>query len=718
MLAPLASLASLASMASLAWLLWGSAVIAGGAIEGTKAVEEAAATVEAPSAISAPLIPRRILFGNPERSSLKVSDDGSMLGWLAPHQGVLNIWVQDLVKGARTGSPRPITESRSRPIKQWEFLPGTGQVVFLLDDGGDEDFRLFAADVSPDAHCGSPRCLTPWADTRTKLLAVDARHPGEVLIASNRRDPATFDVCRLRVATGEAVEVFRNDAAWFDMLADGDWNIRLVRRFLADGSAEARYRPSPQGEWELLRHWGPEDAGPSKPLAVSADGRAMFVADTSSPNTGETGGLFEVTRTATGELNWRLLAADEKSEPRSLLVEPSTGNVLAVSFEFAKARWQVVDKAAARDIALLRTIGDGVIEITSRTSDGRIWTIQHNDARTGLSYWIYHREANGGRTERLFVANEALVGLPLQAMEPHTIRSRDGMELLSYLTLPPGFGRGRSAPVPMVLHVHGGPWTRDVWGFHPIHQWLANRGYAVLSVNFRGSTGFGKRFMNAGDRQWSQAMQNDLLDAVDWAIAQGIADREKVAIMGQSYGGYATLVGLTFTPTRFACGVDIVGPVNLLTLLDSIPAYWAAERGMLDRRVGRIEETEWLESISPLSKVDALARPLLIGQGANDPRVPRAESDQIVRAAQARQIPVTYVVFPDEGHGFARPENRMAFMAIAEAFLARQLGGRAEPIGDDVERSSAVIEAGSSGIQLPGAATHPASTPVNPPAPR
>lgn len=640
-----------------------------------------------------PLIPRHVLFGNADRSAVRVNAEGTRIGWLAPRNGVLNVWIQELDHGARVGEPRAVTHSADRPIRQWEFLPGSDEVIYLQDQGGDEDFRLFAVSASG----ATERCLTPWEGTRTKILAVDPRHPGEVLIACNRRDRARFDVLRMRVATAEASLVFQNDMAWFDMLHDGDWTIRVVRRFVADGSSEALCREEPNGPWVPFRVWSPDDSGPSRPLAVSADGSSVYVIDSSRDVSPDTGALFEVSLAAPARQRWTALANDPRSEPRALLTDPVTGRALAVSFERARVEWKAIDPAIADDLAALRRIGDGNLEIASRSADNRLWIVTHAHAERGISHWLYER--GSGHLSKLFDASDAFAKVALRPMSAETVRARDGLELLCYLTLPSGFTPGSSPPVPLVLQVHGGPWSRDVWGLNPVHQWLADRGYAVMSVNFRGSTGFGKAFVNAGDRQWSKAMHTDLLDAVEWAIARGIADRSKVAIMGNSYGGYATLVGLTFTPEVFACGIDIVGPVNLRSLLSSIPDYWAAERGNLDRRVGRLEEAEWLTSISPLSRVDALRRPLLIGQGANDPRVPRAEPDQIVRAAQSRQIPVTYVVFPDEGHGFARPENRMAFMALTEAFLARNLGGRAEPIGEDLTRSSATIEAGRSLIE-------------------
>ncbi|MCH8166145.1 MAG: S9 family peptidase, partial [Planctomycetes bacterium] len=295
----------------------------------------------------------------------------------------------------------------------------------------------------------------------------------------------------------------------------------------------------------------------------------------------------------------------------------------------------------------------------------------------------------------------------LAPMDSEVIRARDRLKLVSYYTLPVGSdadGDGRpEQPLPMVLWVHGGPWWRDFWGYDPVHQWLANRGYAVLSVNFRGSTGFGKKFINAANMEWGGRMQLDLLDGVRWAVKKKIADPQKVAIMGGSYGGYATLVGMTFTPETFACGVDIVGPSNLVTFMETMPPYWEPFVELWATRVGDHRTPEgrsFLAQRSPLTFADRIARPLLIGHGANDPRVKQAESDQIVEIMQEQNIPVTYVLYPDEGHGFARPENRLSFFAVAEAFLAEHLGGRYEPIGDDFEGSSISVPVGAD--QIPG----------------
>ena len=341
----------------------------------------------------------------------------------------------------------------------------------------------------------------------------------------------------------------------------------------------------------------------------------------------------------------------------------------------------------------------GEIYVADRTNDNDRWVVVASAAERPATYYLYERKS--GEITELFPARPELAAYHLAPMRGEVIRARDGLELVSYLTLPEGLTHKPVKPLPMVLLVHGGPWGRDEYGFNPSHQWLANRGYAVLSTNFRASTGFGKAFLNAGDLQWGRKMHDDLLDAVDWAVKQGIADSRRVAIMGASYGGYAALAGLTFTPEVFCCGVDIVGPSNLETLLATIPPYWAAFFENLARRVGdpRTEAgRNLLRERSPLHFADRIAKPLLIGQGANDPRVKQAESDQIIEAMRAKGLPVTYVLYPEEGHGFAVPENRLSFNAIVEAFLSAHLGGGAEPIADDFKGANLEVRVGASHI--------------------
>jgi dipeptidyl aminopeptidase/acylaminoacyl peptidase len=376
-----------------------------------------------------------------------------------------------------------------------------------------------------------------------------------------------------------------------------------------------------------------------------------------------------------------------------------------VHFNYLRPEWLVLDPSVKPDFEYLKTVAEGEMQVTSGTLDDQKWIVAYLQDNGPTRYYFYDRQNK--KATFLFVNRPTLEGLPLAKMHPVAIPARDGLELVSYLTLPMDSdpdGDGRpDRPLPLILNVHGGPWARDSWGFDPEHQFLANRGYAVLSVNFRGSTGFGKNFANAGNREWAGKMHDDLIDAVNWAVAQKIADKDKVCIMGGSYGGYATLVGVTMTPDIFACGVDIVGPSNILTLLSTIPPYWEPAKQQFKDRVGDYESDEgkkFLTERSPLTYVEKIKKPLLIGQGANDPRVKQAESDQIVEAMQQKKIPVTYVLYPDEGHGFARPENRLSFYAVTEAFLAEHLGGRYQPIGDAFTGSSIEVPEGAD--QIPG----------------
>jgi dipeptidyl aminopeptidase/acylaminoacyl peptidase len=431
----------------------------------------------------------------------------------------------------------------------------------------------------------------------------------------------------------------------------------------------------------------------SGPVGFTRDATTLYLMDSRGI---DTGALFACD--AADVARREKIASNPKADVGETIVDPATGRVQAVGFEYARREWQILDPSIKPDLDYLRTVEDGELDITSRSRTDMLWTVAFTIDTGPARFYLYDRAAK--RAKFLFTNRSELDGRTLAKMKPVIIKSRDGLDLVSYLTVPVS---GPSKNLPMVLFVHGGPWGRDSWGYHSYHQWLANRGYAVLSVNFRGSTGFGKSFINAANREWSGTMHNDLIDAVNWAVKEGVADPKKVAIMGGSYGGYATLVGLTFTPETFACGVDIVGPSHIRTLLETIPPYWEPMKVMFETRVGRLSEPEFLDSISPLTRADRIVRPLLIAQGKNDPRVKEAESRQIVEAMQKNRIPVTYVVFPDEGHGFAEPANSMAFTAISESFLSRHLGGRCEPIESDVRQSSAQIEAGAE--LVPGLST-------------
>ncbi len=639
-----------------------------------------------------PLIPREVFFGNPDRAMVTVSPDGTRLAYLAPLNGVLNVWVQKI----GDDEAKAVTKSTERPIRRYFWAENSEQILYAQDAGGNENFHVFAVDLDD----GEERDLTPFESVQARLVAQDQSFPDEILVAINNRIPEMHDVWRVNTRTGDSELVYENTDGYVEFIADSKFVVRVAVRMTPDGGMNAYMRRDADSPWLELAQWGPMDAGASGPAGFTRDGSTLYVVDSRNA---ETSRLYAYdTGDGTRKDNYRLIASNDNADlsPGSIVTHPETGKVQAVGFEYARLEWQVIDPLIEKDWKYLSELEDGEMSVVSRSNDDTRWVVAFIRDNGPLEYWLYNRSEQKARF--LFTNRSQLEKLTLAKMEPVIIRSRDGLNLVSYLTRPLG---KEATNLPMVLLVHGGPWSRDTWGYNSLHQWLANRGYAVLSVNFRGSTGFGKSFMNAGNREWSGRMHDDLIDAVNWAVEQKIADPNRVAIMGGSYGGYATLVGLTFTPEFFAAGVDIVGPSHVRTLLESIPPYWAPLKSMFESRVGALDEPEYLDSISPLTRVDKISRPLLIGQGANDPRVKEAESRQIVDAMEAKGLPVTYVLFPDEGHGFAKPQNNKAFFAITEAFLAQHLGGRYEPIDDEVAKSSAVIEAGASLIPgLEGAA--------------
>ena len=618
------------------------------------------------------LIPREALFGNPERASVRISPDGEYLSWVAPVGGVLNLWVAPA--GDLNGA-RPVTRDEGRGIRAyfWSYRPGT--LLYLRDSGGDEDFHLYSLDLDS----GEARDLTPFEKTTASVAGVSRNHPESILVGMNDRDAQWHDLYRVDLASGERTLVEENTQMIAGYMADADYNLRYATRARPDGGMDILRRDG--DAWQVHEQIPFEDAMSTSPAGLTLDGQTLYMLDSRDRNTSA---LYAID-TASGERT--LVHEDARADIGGSLSDPATGEVQAVSVNYLRDEWTVLDDDIAADLEKLEQIGPGEVGVGSRTLDDRTWIVTYSAAEAPAKYYRYDRDS--GELEELFSARPALDGMPLVPMWPVELTSRDGLNLVSYLTLPAhadpdGDGKPDTA-VPMVLLVHGGPWARDYYGYSSYDQWLANRGYAVLSVNFRGSTGFGKDFTNAGDGEWGRKMHDDLIDAVQWAVTEGVTTEDKVAIMGGSYGGYATLAGLTFTPDTFACGVDIVGPSNLNTLLATVPPYWASFFEQLARRMGdpRTEEGRaWLTERSPLTHVDSISKPLLIGQGANDPRVKQDESDQIVNAMTEKEIPVTYVLFPDEGHGFARPENNMAFNAVAEGFLGQCLGGRAEPIGD------------------------------------
>ncbi len=639
-----------------------------------------------------PLIPREVLFGNPDKITVRLSPDGTRISYLAPVDGVLNVWVGP---ADDPGAAEPVTNDTDRGVRTYFWAYTSEHVLYLQDQAGDENWRVYSVNLETDEITD----LTPLEGVQARIQAVSQKFPGEILIALNDRDPTLHDIYRVNITTGERSLVMENEG-FLGFTTDDDYNVRFAERLTSDGGNEI-FQTTENGSWELFMEIATDDLLTTGIVGFDKTGTILYMIDSRNRNTA----AFFAMDLKTDEQT--LIAEDSHADTSDLMIHPTEKIVQAVAFTYERRHWQIIDESIAGDLDYLNTVADGDVEVVSRTLDDNYWMVAYEMDDGPVLYYRYDREERGA--EFLFTHRKALEGLTLAKMHPVVIKSRDGLDMVSYYTLPIGSDSdsdGRpDEPLPLVLFVHGGPWARDNWGYNSVHQWLANRGYAVLSVNFRGSTGFGKEFANAGNLEWGGKMHDDLIDAVNWTVQEDIADPDRVAIMGGSYGGYATLWGITNTSDTFACGVDIVGPSNLITLFETVPPYWQPAIELFATRMGdaRTEDGRaFLAGRSPLTYVDQIEKPLLIGQGANDPRVKQAESDQIVQAMQDANIPVTYILYTDEGHGFARPENRLSFYAVTDAFLAEHLGGRYEPIGDDLEGSSIIVQSGAE--EVPGLA--------------
>jgi dipeptidyl aminopeptidase/acylaminoacyl peptidase len=643
----------------------------------------------------AALIPRRLLFADAAKSVVRISPDGRRIAYLAPLDGVLNLWVASLDD---VGNARALTRVTDRSLGPWvQWLHNNRHVVFFREQGGDENWQAHRVDVET----GDILALSPAPGVRCYIHQTSYHFPDELLIAHNERDKRFFEIYRVNVATGASTLVQANDR-FAGFFTDPQFKVRFATRFTDNGDHEY-LKPGPGGEWELFTRIDAADAMTTSPIEFSDDGRELYWLD----SRGRDKVAVTAQDMATGAM--RVLAEDVRADIVETPLEPLSYRPIAAAAMFTRTTWHVIDRDYGEDFAYLAKFSDGDLRGIS-LSDDRRHAIAYYERDEAPGRFAYYNRAER-KARFLFSARPALENAPLVPMEPVVLHARDGLQLVCYLSRPRGWQRGK--PAPMVLLVHGGPWARDVWGLYATHQWLADRGYAVLSVNYRGSTGFGKAFVNAANLEWAGKMHDDLIDAVDWAIGRGIADDKRIAIYGASYGGYSALVGATFTPEKFACAIDVFGISNMLTFLATVPDYWKPWQTVWKVRMGDYTSEagrKLLEERSPLNHVERIVRPLLIAQGANDVRVKPSESEQIVNAMQARNIPVTYVYYSDEGHGFRREENRRSFNAVLEMFLAKHLGGRAEPVGDDFAGSTIAFKAGRD--LIPGLDGSPANAPT------
>lgn len=619
----------------------------------------------------APLIPRGILFGNPEKAGPAISPNGRMLAYLAPDKGVMNVWVRTIDQQ----DDRVVTADTKRGIRTFFWQQDGTHIIYLQDQGGDENFHVYQTNLETK----STRDLTPFEGALAQIVKTDANFPDQMLVAINVQDKRLFDVYRIDLQSGTAELDTENPGDVAGWGTDNNFQVRIAQVTLPDGGTESRIRDNAESPWRTFQKWSPDEVGGV--AGFTPDNNGVWVISSVDANAAR---LLQV-ELASGKA--KVLAEDEQFDVGSILSHPRRHTLEAVQFIRARSEWMLVDESLQSDFDVIRQVRDGDFSIISRDLDDKTWIISCVTDDGPIYYYAYDRTTK--QPTLLFSSQPALEKYKLAKVQPVSFQARDEMTIYGYLTLPVGTS---SKNLPTVLYVHGGPWARDTWGLNSAVQWLANRGYAVLQINYRGSTGYGKAYLNAGDREWAGKMHTDLLDGKAWAIEKGYADPEKVGIMGGSYGGYATLVGLAFTPDEFACGVDIVGPSSIVTLIKSIPPYWIPIKSIFEKRVGNVEfEEEFLHARSPLRKVDQIKKPLLIGQGANDPRVKQTESEQIVEAMRKAGKPVEYIVYTDEGHGFARPENRLHFYAKTEEFLAKYLGGRLEPLSE-VKNHSGIIK--------------------------
>lgn len=626
-----------------------------------------------------PLIPREILFGNAPRSHPQISPDGQQIAWLAPDkEGVMNVWI-DSINGTK---PKVATNENQRPIEWYCWAGDAKHILYLQDNAGDEINHLFSADLTNN----NVRDLTPFRGVRAQNVLTDLRHPNFVLVALNLRNRQAFDMYRIDLESGAVTLEATNPGDVLTWTTDNDFVIRAATAFDGkSGASIVRVREAVDKPWRDLVVMPFEQAlfpgqvvGGSLIAGFDPDNKSLIIQSAFHSDKGQ---LVRVDLQTGQELG--VIAQDAQAdvannglgEGPSVLCDPRTNAIQAVEFYYTNSHWVFLDPKVEADFGVIGRQVSGFPEVISRDRADQKWIVAARRSDAPASYYTFDRATQ--KLTKLYDELPALSRFTLAPKKPLVITARDGLQLVSYLTTPPGV---EAKQLPLVLLIHGGPWFRDYAEYEPEIQLLANRGYAVLQVNYRGSTGLGLKFLNAGTNEWGRGTQRDLFDAVRWAIDQGVADPKRVAAMGWSGGGFATLLALEMEPEMFACGVDGVGPADLATLYRSFPSYWSNILMRWRRRGGDFDHNEKLNrEVSPLYHVDKIRAPLLIGQGKNDPRVTIANADSMVKALRGAKREVLYVVYPDEGHGFARPENNRDFYGRVEEFLSKHLGGRAEP---------------------------------------
>jgi dipeptidyl aminopeptidase/acylaminoacyl peptidase len=617
------------------------------------------------------LIDRELLFGDPEISGGQLSPDGRFLSFIKPYNGTRNIWVKGIKEPF--DKARPMTNDQARPVRSYFWSRDGKYLLYSQDKGGDENFNIYAVDPAAALPAGQAlppaRDLTGLKGVRVIIYNVPLTDPNTLYIGLNDRDKAWHDLYKLNLATGQKTLVRQNNERITGWVFDWKDQLRLASRSNADGSTEWLRLSGAQLTPFYRTVLGEE----SNVVGFAKDNERVYL----TTNKGAARDRSEIVLLDPATGVEKLFAADplHRVDAGELVLSEKTHEPILVDYTDDRLRRVWLDKSFEQDFKTVAAKLPGLeILPVSNTTDERLWLLNATDATHPSVAYLFDRQ-----TKQLTQQYQTRPKLPVADLAPMTVvryKSSDGLEVPAYLTLPKGVA---AKNLPVVIFPHGGPWGRDVYGFNAYHQFLANRGYAVLSPNFRASTGYGKKFLNAGNNEWGQKMQDDLTWGVKYLVAQALADPKRVGIMGGSYGGYATLAGVAFTPDVYAAGVAIVAPSNLITLLNSIPAYWEPIRKQFYERMGDPNTEAGKAQLirqSPLTSANKIKTPLMVVQGANDPRVNKAEADQIVVALRDRNYPVQYLLAPDEGHGFARPVNNLAMIAASEKFLAQYLHGR------------------------------------------
>ena len=625
------------------------------------------------------LIPRSVLFADQDKLSVRLSPDGKTISYIAPVDGTLGVWLSSVADPAK---PRLLFKQTGAPFFNLQWTYTSRELIYLQSVGN--DVHLFVFNLAD----GQSRDLTPLNGVSARIERLSPRYPEEILISLNQRDPQRRDLHRLNLRTGELKLVLQNDG-YDQFFCDYDFRPRVARRQTEDQGYELM-RMNSAGAWEPLVRFSYEDARISQPAALDQDGNTLYLIDNRQTDTA----ILSAIDLKTGK--GRTIAADAVADIRNaLLFHPRTGRLQAASAVYGRYRRHFFDSSIKQDFRYLNTIHDGDVGVAGRSLDDRVWLIVFLDGGP-LRYYIYDRQARHARF--LFTEQKELERFALARRQGVVVPTRDGLKLPGDLYLPSwthsANGRYLDRPLPMLVYVHGGPTVAfdwNIWALNRILQLLANRGYVVFRVEFRGAEGFGKKIREAGAREWGRKMNDDVLDAVDWAVKQGLTERNRVGIWGWSYGGYETLAALTVTPDVFACGMAMYSPTDLQTMMESRGGPF---RDLWRRLVGN-ETTEegraQLREQSPLYFTDRITKPLLITHGAMDTNVPRKFSDDFVAEMKKHGKPVTYIVYPDEGHDYERKENWISLFAVAERFFHEHLGGRYEPFGDEFKSSSAQV---------------------------